>query len=159
MLIRAAVAGGAIGSASRRARAAGSSTPSATPTSRSITGYAFNAAQQSVTLFDPSTLRIIGTYPIGAVVRWLSNEQRFWDGSLIWSYDFPQNKVQALGFDPTARRIDRRLPTDGVGPSHSLMLSPDNTQVWLNIAGGNEVVILRKANGEVIDRIKTGAFP
>lgn len=92
-------------------------------------------------------------------MRWLSNEQRFWDGARIWSYDFPQNEVQALSFDPTARRIDHRLPTGGVGPSHSLMLSPDKSQLWLNIAGGNEVVVLRTATGEVLDRIKTGAFP
>lgn len=112
-----------------------------------------------MTLFDPITLRVMGTYPIGAVLRWLSNEQRFWDGSHIWSYDFPNNQVQALAFDPNARKIDRRWPTGGAGPSHSLMISPDDTQLWLNIAGGDEVVVLRKANGEVLDRVATGAFP
>lgn len=112
-----------------------------------------------MTLFDPASLRVTGTYPISAVLRWLSNEQRFWDGSRIWSYDFPENKVQALAFDPRVRRIDRRLPTGGTGPSHSLMLSADNAQLWLNIAGSDEIAVLRKANGEVLDRIKTGAFP
>lgn len=147
-----------VGTGQRRARA-GSSTPPATPVGSALTGYAFNAAQQSVTLFDPITLRVMGTYPIGAVLRWLSNEQRFWDGSHIWSYDFPNNQVQALAFDPNARKIDRRWPTGGAGPSHSLMISPDDTQLWLNIAGGDEVVVLRKANGEVLDRVATGAFP
>lgn len=143
----------------RRSFAAPSATPAASPPSSSLTGYAFNAAQQSVTLFDPASLRVAGTYPIGAVLRWLSNEQRFWDGSRIWSYDFPENKVQALAFDPATRRIERRLPTGGAGPSHSLMLSPDNAQIWLNIAGNNEIIVLQKANGEVLDRITTGAFP
>lgn len=157
--LRAAASGAAVAATARPSLAAPASPPAATPSAASVDGYVFNAAQQSVTLFDPATAHVTGTYPIGAVVRWLSNEQRFWDGSRIWSYDFPDNKVQALAFDPTSHAIARRLPTDGAGPSHSLMLSADNTELWLNIAGGNEVVVLRKANGEVLDRIATGAFP
>ena len=158
-VLRAAAGSVAAVGLGRRLPVLARATPAAIPAAAHVTGYVFNAAQQSVTLFDPATLHVTGTFPIGAIFRWLSNEQRFWDGSRIWSYDFPQNKVLALAFDPTARKIDLRLPTGGTGPSHSLMLSADNEQLWLNIAGGNEIVVLRKANGEVLDRIATGAYP
>ncbi|MGH2618163.1 MAG: hypothetical protein ACRDJC_23285, partial [Thermomicrobiales bacterium] len=52
----------------------------ATPVPGGLVGYAFNAKTQDVTLFDPTTRKVLATKPLGAVVRWLSNEQRFWDG-------------------------------------------------------------------------------
>lgn len=122
-------------------------------------GYAFNAKSQDVTLFDPDTRRVLATKPLGAVVRWLSNEQRFWDGRLIWTYDFPQNRVQAIAVDPREVAVARTLPTGGAGPAHSLMLTPDRKQAWVNIAGGNYLAVLELSSGEVIDEVATGKFP
>ena len=91
----------------------------------------FNAKTQDVTLFDPVTQQVLATKPLGAVVRWLSNEQRFWDGRYIWTYDFPEDRVQAIAIDPRdgqrrAHAADRRRrsrpqpdaharPHDGLG--------------------------------------------
>jgi hypothetical protein len=132
---------------------------SATPAAGQIVGYAFNARTQDVTLFDPKTLQVLDTKPLGAVVRWLSNEQRYWDGRHIWTYDFPQNEVQAIAVDPQAIHLDRALPTGGTGPAHSLMLTPNHQQAWLNIAGGDYLAVLDVASGEVIAEVKTGKFP
>ena len=65
-----------------------------------LIGYAFNAKTQDVTLFDPATQQVLATKPLGAVVQWLSNEQRFWDGRHVWTYDFPDDTVQAIAVDP-----------------------------------------------------------
>jgi hypothetical protein len=136
----------------------------ATPTPGSpvpgrLVGYAFNAKTQDVTLFDPATLQVLATRPLGAVVRWLSNEQRFWDGRHIWTYDFPEDLVQAIAVDPTAIALSRVLPTGGAGPAHSLMLTPDRTTAWVNVAGGDYLAVLDIASGEVAAEVKTGKFP
>ena len=132
---------------------------SATPTPAGLTGYVFNARTQDVTLFDPVTRQVLGTRPLGAVVRWLSNEQRFWDGQSIWTYDFPEDEVRALALDPREMAISRALPTGGAGPAHSLMLTPDRKTAWVNVAGGDYLAVIDLASGEVTDEIATGAFP
>jgi hypothetical protein len=119
----------------------------------------FNARTQDVTIFDAATRDVLATKPLGAVVRWLSNEQSFWDGRHIWSYDFPENAVQAIAVDPRSIAIARTLPTGGTGPAHSLMLTPDRQTAWVNIAGGNYLAVLDLASGEVAAEVKTGAFP
>jgi DNA-binding beta-propeller fold protein YncE len=124
-----------------------------------LIGYAFNAKTQDVTLFDPATRQVLATKPLGAVVRWLSNEQRFWDGRYIWSYDFPEEKVQAIAIDPQAISVARTLPTGGAGPAHSVMLTPDRKTVWVNVAGDDYVAVFDRATGEVVDEIATGKFP
>ena len=48
----------------------------ASPAPGRLVGYVFNAKTRDVTLFDPATRRVLATKPLGAVVRWLSNEQR-----------------------------------------------------------------------------------
>jgi hypothetical protein len=48
----------------------------ATPTAGGLVGYAFNSKSHDVTLFDPTSGKVLATKPLGAVVRWLSNEQR-----------------------------------------------------------------------------------
>ena len=131
----------------------------ATPVAEGVTGYAFNAKTQTVTLFDPATHEVLATKPLGAVVRWLSNEQRFWDGRYVWTYDFPEDKVQAIAIDPSAVSVARTLPTGGTGPAHSLMLTPDRTAAWVNVAGDDVIAVLDLASGEVVDEVATGKFP
>jgi DNA-binding beta-propeller fold protein YncE len=133
--------------------------PPATPPAGGLVGYAFNAKTQDVTLFDPATRRVLATKPLGAVVRWLSNEQRFWDGRHVWTYDFPDDRVRAIAVDPRAVGVARALPTGGAGPAHSLMLTPDRTEAWVNVAGGDRLAVLDLASGEVAAEVATGAFP
>ena len=131
----------------------------ATPNPDGLIGYAFNAKTQDVTLFDPNTRQVLATKPLGAVVRWLSNEQRFWDGQYIWTYDFPEDMVRAIGIDPRAVTVARAHATGGTGPAHSLMLTPDRATAWVNVAGGDYVAVLNLGTGEVVDEIRTGKFP
>ena len=109
--------------------------------------------------FDPVSHQVLATEPLGAVVRWLSNEQRFWDGRYVWTYDFPEDQVQAIAIDPETVSVARTLPTDGTGPAHSLMLTSDRTTAWVNVAGDDAIVVLDLASREVIDTVAMGAFP
>ena len=102
---------------------------------------------------------MLATKPLGAVVRWLSNEQRWWDGSHIWTYDFPDDTVQAIAVDPREVAVARRLSTGGAGPAHSLMLTSDRKMAWVNVAGNDSLAVLDLATGEVADQVKTGKFP
>ena len=131
----------------------------AAPIPDGLVGYAFNAKTQDVTLFDPVTRQVLATRPLGAVVRWLSNEQRFWDGQAIWTYEFPDDEVRAISIDPREIVVTRALPTGGAGPAHSLMLTPDRKTAWINVAGGDYLAVVDLASGEVTDEIATGAFP
>ena len=133
--------------------------PPASPVAGNLVGYAFNAKTQDVTLFDPATLQVLATEPLGSVVRWLSNEQRFWDGRHVWTYDFPGDEVRAIAVDPRAVTLARTLPTGGAGPAHSLMLSPDRTEAWVNVAGGDYLAVLDLVSGEVAAEVATGKFP
>ena len=132
---------------------------SATPIPDDLLGYVFNSKTQDVTLFDPLTRQVLATKPLGAVVRWLSNEQRFWDGQYIWTYDFPDNAVRAIAVEPHAVTVARALPTGGQGPAHSLMLTPDDKTAWVNVAGGNYLAVLDLATGDVAAEVKTGKYP
>ena len=138
---------------------AAASPASASPTPGGLIGYAFNAKTRDVTLFDPATRQVVATKPLGAVVRWLSNEQRFWDGRYIWTYDYPDDRVQAIAIDPQAVSVARTLPTGGVGPAHSLMLTPDGKTAWVNVAGDDFLAVFDVASGELAAQVKTGAFP
>jgi YVTN family beta-propeller protein len=122
-------------------------------------GYAFNVESQDVTLFDPATRRVLDTRPLGAQVRYLHNEQVFWDGRHIWTYDFPENKVRAIAIDPRTVSVARALPTGGTGPALSLMLTPDRRTAWVTIAGDDQLAVLDLASGQVVDRLPTGDFP
>ena len=124
-----------------------------------LLGYAFNAGGQDVTIFDPETRLAITTRLLGATVRWLSNEQRFWDGRHIWTYDFPANQVRALAIDPRTVEVARTIAVRGNGPAHSLMLTPDRKTAWLNVAGANALAALDIASGQVIAEVATGAYP
>jgi DNA-binding beta-propeller fold protein YncE len=143
--------------------AQGASPPAATgasPTSAArLTGYAFNAGGQDVTLFDLASRRPLATRPLGATVRWLSNEQRFWDGRFIWTYDYPNNRVQAIAIDPRTVQVSRTIPTGGTGPAHSLVLTPDLRNAWVNLAGDNKLAVVDLASGQVAAQVPTGKFP
>jgi hypothetical protein len=137
--------------------------PGSTPVPRlpaqQLLGYAFGRANKDVTVFDPATWQPLLTAPLGVTVRWLSNEQTFWDGRYIWTYDFPDNEVRAIAIDPLAIRLARSVPTFGTGPAHSLMLMPDRTTAWVNLAGDNRLAVLDLTASRVIDYVETGAFP
>ena len=131
----------------------------ATPAPNGLVGYVYNAKSQDVTIFDPTTRQVLATKPLGVVVRWLSNEQRFSDGRHIWTYDFPDDTVRAIAVDPRTISVARALSTGGTGPAHSLMLTPDRKTAWLNVAGGNKLAVLDLESGEVEAEIATGKFP
>lgn len=124
-------------------------------------GYAFGTYERDTTVFDASSLRVLRRQPLGATVRWLSNQQTFWDGRFIWTYHVPDpaQLVEAIAIDPRSLGVARTVRTESLGPAHSLMLGPDLTTAWVNSAGNNELVVLHLPAGEVVDRIETGAFP
>jgi DNA-binding beta-propeller fold protein YncE len=101
----------------------------------------------------------LDTHPLGATVRWLSNEQRFWDGQYIWTYDYTDDTVQAIAIDPRSLRVARTIRTEGKGPAHSLMLTPDHKNAWVNVAGADYLAVLDVTSGQVVAQVKTGKFP
>lgn len=99
------------------------------------------------------------TRPLGAAVRWVSNEQAFWDGQFIWTYDFPDNRLQAIAIDPDAVAVVKTIADIGTGPGHSLMLFPDRKTAAVNVAGDDAVAFLDLAAGQVEAKLSTGKFP
>ena len=84
------------------------------------TVYVFNVGSKDVTLIDVANRQVRETRPLGASVRWLSNEQTYWDGARIWTYDFPNDQVQAIAIEPEAREpLDRWivLPKEPARPA------------------------------------------
>ena len=77
------------------------------------TVYVFNVGSRDVTLIDAAARQARETRPLGAAVRFLSNEQTYWDGQLVWTYDFPGNKLQAIGIDPRSVTVARTIPDLG----------------------------------------------
>ncbi len=123
------------------------------------TVYVFNVGSRDVTLIDVASLQVRETRPLGASVRWLSNEQTYWDGARIWTYDFPDNQLQAIAIDPKQMSVTRTIRGLGKGPGHSLMVLPDRKRAVINVAGENLIAFLDLEAGQVDARLKTGAFP
>jgi DNA-binding beta-propeller fold protein YncE len=123
------------------------------------TVYVFNVGSKDVTLIDAAARQARETRPLGAAVRWLSNEQTYWDGQLIWTYDFPDNKLQAIGIDPRGVTVTKTIPELGNGPGHSLMLLPDRKTAAINVAGDNVIAVIDVASGQIIRKVPTGKFP
>jgi DNA-binding beta-propeller fold protein YncE len=123
------------------------------------TVYVFNVGSKDVTLIDAAARQARETRPLGASVRWLSNEQTYSDGQLIWTYDFPDNKLQAIGIDPHGIAVARTIPDLGNGPGHSLMLLPDKKTAAINVAGDNMIAVIDVAASEIIRKVPTGKFP
>ena len=145
-------------------RTAGGTTSSgvadgATADAADVRGVVFNTASKDVTLFDPRTNRVTGTKPTSAVVRWLSNEQHYYDGERVWTYDYPEGEVLAIAIDPETFEVTKRVPTGGAGPGHSLVLSPNNERGFVNCAGSNFLAVVDPVAGEVIERVEMGAYP
>lgn len=124
-----------------------------------VRGVVFNTASRDVTIFDPATNRVTGSRPTGAVVRWLSNEQRYFDGESIWTYDYPEGEVVAVAIDPRSFEVTRQIPTGGDGPGHSFVLTPDNGRGFVNAAESDFLAVVDPGSGEVVERIETGAYP
>jgi hypothetical protein len=112
-----------------------------------------------VTLVDAATRRVRETRPLGVQVRWLSNEQPYSDGQLVWTYDFPDNKLQAIAIDPGRVEVTRKIERIGTGPGHSLVVLPDKKRAAVNVAGDNVIAFLDLPSGKVEATMKTGAFP
>jgi YVTN family beta-propeller protein len=123
-----------------------------------VYAYVFNVGSKDVTIVDTATNEVRETRPLGASVRWLSNEQDFWDGELIWTYDLVGETVELIAIDPAAMRLVHRLPV-GKGPAHSVMLSPDRRHVLINVAGDNLIAVVDREKLEIVRTIPTGLFP
>jgi DNA-binding beta-propeller fold protein YncE len=119
----------------------------------------FNVGSKDVTLIDAAARQARETRQLGASVRWLSNEQSYWDGQLVWTYDFPDNKLQAIGIDPRGVAVAKTIPELGTGPGHSLMLLPDKKTAAINVAGDNMIAVIDVASGQIIRKVPTGKFP
>jgi DNA-binding beta-propeller fold protein YncE len=122
-------------------------------------GIVFNTGSKDVTLFNPATNEVTGTRQTSAAVRWLSNEQHYWDGESIWTYDFPNNELQAIAIDPQTFEVTKQVPVGGSGPGHSFVLSPDNRRGFVNCAGSDFLAVVDPVAGEVTERVEVGAFP
>lgn len=121
--------------------------------------FVFNVGSKDVTLIDAATRKVESTRPLGAAVRWLSNEQTHWDGERIWTYDFPDNKLQAIAIDPRDVAVTKTIAGIGTGPGHSLVILPDSKRAVINVAGDNNLAFLDLPSGKVDGTMKTGAFP
>jgi len=123
------------------------------------TAYVFNVGSKDVTLIDVANRRVRETRPLGASVRWLSNEQTYWDGARIWTYDFPNDQVQAIAIEPRQMAVTKTIGGLGKGPGHSLVVLPDKKKAAINVAGDNLIAFLDLEHGSVDSTLKTGAFP
>jgi DNA-binding beta-propeller fold protein YncE len=128
-------------------------TSAATPT------VAPSGSAETVYVFDAAARQARETRPLGASVRWLSNEQSYSDGQLVWTYDFPDNKLQAIGIDPRQVAVSKTIPELGTGPGHSLMLMPDKKTAAINVAGDNVIAVIDVASGQIVRKVPTGKFP
>ncbi|GEM_PF-696386 len=139
----------------------GAATSAATASSQAPASwvYVFNVGSQDVTILDAATNKVLATRPLGAAVRWLSDEQRYWDGRRIWTYDFPDNALQAISIDPKTVQVIDRIDTGTKGPGHSLMLSPDHKTAYVNSAGSNMIDVIDVGAKTVRDKIEVGSFP
>jgi YVTN family beta-propeller protein len=123
------------------------------------TVYVFNVGSKDVTLIDVASRQVRETRPLGASVRWLSNEQTYWDGARIWTYDFPNDQVQAIAIDPRQVAVTKTITGLGKGPGHSLVVLSDKKKAAVNVAGDNLIAFLDLEHGGVDSTLQTGAFP
>jgi hypothetical protein len=136
--------------------------PSATtagPGENRETVYVFNVGSKDVTLIDAADRVVRETRPLGASVRWRSDEQTYWDGARIWTYDFPNDQVQAIAIDPRQVAITKTIAGLGKGPGHSLVVLPGKQKAAVNVAGDNLIAFLDLEHGAVDATLQTGAFP
>ena len=139
--------------------ASAQSAPASGSSESQETVYVFNVGSKDVTVIDAANRRVRETRPLGASVRWLSNEQTYWDGRRIWTYDFPNDQVQAIAIDPKQVAITRTISGLGKGPGHSLVVLPGKKKAAVNVAGDDLIAFLDLEAGQVESTLKTGAFP
>jgi YVTN family beta-propeller protein len=147
------------GSASETSTAPVRSTATAGAAESRETVYVFNVGSKDVTLIDVANRQVRETRPLGASVRWLSNEQTYWDGARIWTYDFPNDQLQAIAIDPRQVAVTKTIAGLGKGPGHSLVVLPDKKKAAINVAGDNLIAFLDLEHGSVDSTLQTGAFP
>lgn len=123
-----------------------------------VHAYVFNVGSKDVTVIDTATNEVVETRPLGASVRWLSNEQDFWDGRHIWTYDIVDGQVHLIAIDPASMQVVRRKEI-GKGPAHSVQLTPDRAHVLVNAAGDNLLAVVERRTLEIVRRVRTGLFP
>lgn len=133
--------------------------PSATPAAAPETVYVFNVGSKDVTLLDAETRKVRETRPLGAQVRWLTPDVSYWDGERIWTFDHPDNRVEAIAIDPKALQVTKSIKELGAGPAHSLVLLPDKRKAAVNVAGDDTIAFLDLPSGQIEAKLKTGAFP
>lgn len=135
---------------------------SSAPTEGQLSGetvYVFNVGSRDVTLIDAATRGVRETRALGASVRWLSDEQTYWDGARIWTYDFPNDQLQAIAIDPKQVAVTKTIAGLGKGPGHSLVVLPGGKKAAVNVAGDDLIAFLDLEGGHVEATLKTGAFP
>lgn len=121
--------------------------------------YAFNVGSKDVSVIDMETNTKIGTKTLGAAVRWLSNEQDYYDGHLAWTYeDLDDGRVDMLAIDLTPMRVVKRIRL-GQGPGFSVVLTHDRTRALADVAGDNVIAIVDTKRFKVLQRIPVGQFP
>jgi YVTN family beta-propeller protein len=147
------------GSASETSSAPAQSATAAGGAEGRETVYVFNVGSKDVTLIDVANRQVRETRPLGASVRWLSNEQTYWDGARIWTYDFPNHQVQAIAIEPRQVAVTKTIGGLGKGPGHSLVVLPDKKKAAINVAGDNLIAFLDLEHGSVDSTLQTGAFP
>jgi YVTN family beta-propeller protein len=123
-----------------------------------VYAYVFNVQSKDVTVIDTATNEVLETRPLGASVRWLSNEQDFWDGRYIWTYDIVEKMVHLIAVDPVEMRVVHSIEI-GKGPAHSVQITPDRKHVLVNAAGDNFIAVVGRESLKVEQKIATGEWP
>jgi YVTN family beta-propeller protein len=144
--------------ASAGAAASAKPSASAAPSAAPQTVAVFNVGSKDVTLIDAARNEVVDTKPLGAAVRWLGEEQAYWDGKLIWTYDFPDNKLEVLAIDPSSWQVTKRIPA-GTGPAYGVILSQDRKTAAVTAAGDNKLLTLDTASGAQLHAADTGKYP
>lgn len=159
-----AVSSAAAAPASSKPAASGQAKPGASSSLASAlqppaqTIAVFNVASKDVTLIDAASNEVTATKPLGASVRWLGEEQDYWDGKSIWTYDFPNNKLAVLQIDPATWQVGKQIPA-GDGPGHSVILSQDRKVASVNVAGDNKLLSFDTTTGAQVAAVDVGKFP
>lgn len=124
-----------------------------------VLAYAFNAASRDVTIINTATNAGIVTKPLGAAVKWLSNEQDFFDGRLVWTYeDLADGSVDVIAVDLQEMRVVYRVKA-GRGPAHSVILTPDKRRAIINVAGDDKLVVVDTQTAAIAAQLPVGKFP
>ncbi len=133
--------------------------PGASGAQRTSLLYAFNVGSKDVSIINMDTNTSIGTKRLGAAVRWLSNEQDFFDGRLVWTYeDLDDGKVDALAIDLASMKVAKRIRL-GTGPGFSVVLTPDRTRALADVAGDNKIAVIDTKTFKIVRYVPTGLYP